>query len=199
MVLSACLTARKYDLSLANTVSIFLLNNEKGAFFCIPIQYMGDFHIGGFNFSNGFVVIGNYRIPLNRNDVNIFAYLNEETDEDGSSVSGFNLVYHEEKGRILLSELGEPLTVKQAENDGKYAHYYIFIEKFLDNNEERRIYSEYEKGNINSRMEIWYDLVIDNEPQKGNGMLDDFELYNGSSDAVFVFPNLNFFRAKYMQ
>ncbi|MCL2272805.1 MAG: hypothetical protein FWC19_08420 [Treponema sp.] len=196
--LSGCLTARKYNLSLANTVSVFMLNNEKGSFFCIPVQYMGDYHIGGFNYTKGFVEIGGYKIPLNRKNVNISVYLNEETDEAGSLDTGFNLVYLEEKGKIAFSKMKEPLAAEQIEDDGKYAHYYIFIERFLSSSEMRRINSEYEKGNINSRMEIWYDIIIDNELQSGSGMLDNFELSDKPSEAVYVFPNLNFFRAKYL-
>jgi len=198
IVLSGCLTARKYNLSLADTVSIFLLNKEKGSFFCIPVQYMGDYHIGGFDFKKGLIEIGGYRIPLNSKNVNIFVYLNEETDEAGSLDTGFNLVYQEEKGRILVSKMNEPLTVKQIEDDGKFAHYYIFIEKFLGSNEIKRINSEFEKGNVSSRLEIWYDIIIDNELQSGSGMLDNFQLSDKPSEAAYFFPNLNFFRAKYL-
>ena len=200
IILSNCATARHYDFSLKNTLSIFMLNNENGYFFCIPVQYMGDYHIGGFDYSSGFVVIGDYEISMKKEDVNISVYLKEETDEDGSLDSGFNLVYLEEKSRILLSKMSEPLTVNQVEDDGKYTHYYIFIERFLNDEEVKKIKSEYEKGNVYSRLEIWYDLVIDNEPQLGSGMLDDFELYDGiAMDPSWFPPNLNFFRAKYLQ
>ena len=201
-ILSNCATTttRQYDFSLKSTLSIFMLNNEKGPFFCIPVQYMGDYHIGGFDYTRGLIVIGGYEIPLKRDAITISAYLREETDEAGSLDSGFDLVYLEEKGEILLSKMREPLTVKQVEGDGKYAHYYIFIERFLSDSEVKKINNEYKRGNINSRLEIWYDLIIDDEMQDGNGMLDDFELYDGIAvDPAYYPPNLNFFKTKYMQ
>ena len=49
-------------------------------------------------------------------------------------------------------------------------------------------------------MAVWYDIVIDNEEQNGSGMLDDFELYDGPAlDPAWFPPNLNFFKAKYLQ
>jgi len=190
---------RQYNISLKNTLSIFLLKDDSASFFCIPIQYLGHDHIGYFGYTNGFIVIGDYEIFLERDDINIYVYLNEETDESGSLNSGFDLVYSEKNGKILFSKMSEPLSVKQVEEDDKYIHYYIIIERFLKDDEVKRINSEYEKGNVYSQFEIWYDLVINNEPQNGSGILDDFELYNGHvSDAVFLFPNLNFFRDKYM-
>jgi len=204
VIIVSCATVRHndpspYNLSLKNTLSVFLLNNERGSFFCIPVQYMGDYHIGKFDYTDGFILIGDYAISLKRDEINISVYLNEETDEDGSLDSGFNLVHSEENGRILLAKMDEPLIVKQVEDDGKFAHYYIFIERFLSDDEVRKINAEYERGNVHSRLEIWYDLVFDGEPQNGNGILDDFELYDGDvSGVVSLFPNLNFFKAKYL-
>jgi hypothetical protein len=64
----------------------------------------------------------------------------------------------------------------------------------------KNIVSEYEKGNVNSQMSIWYDLTIDNEEQNGSGIMDNFELYDGPGiDLAGFFPNLNFFRAKYLK
>ena len=191
---------RQYNISLKNTLSIFLLKDDSASFFCIPIQYLGHDHIGYFGYTNGFIVIGDYEIFLERDDINIYVYLNEETDESGSLNSGFDLVYSEKNGKILFSKMSEPLSVKQVEGDGKYIHYYIIIERFLKDDEIKRINSEYEKGNVYSQFEIWYDLVFNNEPQNGSGILDDFELYNGPVyDTASLVPNLNFFRAKYMK
>ena len=200
IILSTCTgtNIRQFDFSLHNTVSIFLLENEAGFFFCIPIQYLGDFHIGSFEFTNGLIVIGSYEIPLLRDNSNIFVYLNQKTDNSGSLDSGFDLVFGKERGNVLVSKMSEPLSVQRVEGDGKYIHYYIFIERFLNDYEVERIKSEYQKGNVHSRFEVWFNLVIDNEPQIGSGVADDFVLYNGpASDAVFLFPNLNFFRARY--
>ena len=64
----------------------------------------------------------------------------------------------------------------------------------------KNIINEYEKGNVHSKMSVWYDMTIDNEEQNGSGLLDDFELYNGLALAPAQFPpNLNFFKAKYPQ
>jgi hypothetical protein len=143
-------------------------------------------------------LIGDYDIPLKRNEINISVYLNEAADEDGSAIEGFNLVYLENNGRVTVSKMAEPLAAK---NDPDYLnHYYIFIEKYLTDNEMKNIVSEYKKGNVNSMMSIWYDLTIDNEEQNGTGMLDNFELYDGPAiDLAGFFPNLNFFRAKYLK
>ena len=82
----------------------------------------------------------------------------------------------------------------------KVNHYYIFIEKHLTDNEFKKIINEYEKGNVYSKLSIWYDITIDNEEESGSGMLDDFELYDGPAIDPAWFPsNLNFFKAKYLQ
>ena len=204
IILSNCATAqikqpeKQYDFSFKNTLSIFLRNNEKGIFFCIPVQYLGDYQVQSFEYRSGLILIGGYEISLKRDDINISVYLNQTADESGSSDSGFNLVYSEENNQVLLSKMDEPLAVK--ESDDILNHYYIFIEKFIKDDDIEKIISEYEKGNIYSRFEIWYDLVIDNEEQFGNGMLDDFELYDGTAyDPEWFPPNLNFFKTKYME
>jgi len=185
--------------SLNNTLSIFMLNNENKSLFCIPIQYLFNDHIGSFSFSHGSIIIGDYEMPLKTDDITISVYLNENADENGSSASGFNAVYMQEKGKIILSKMNEPLPPKQADDTEKYNHYYIFIEKHLDDNDLANIHREYEKGNGDGRYEIWFDLVIDNEPQNGSGIMDDFELYDGIAiDPQLFPPNLNFFKAKYL-
>ena len=200
IILACCATARQYDFSLKDTLSIFMLKNEKNSLICIPVQYMGDYHIGKFDFRGGNIIIGDYEIVLKRNEINISVYLNEAAPDDGNSVTGFNQVYLEENGKIILSKMNEPLTVTPAEDDGRYVHYYIFVERILADNEIKKISREYEKRNVNSRMSIEYDLVIDGEPQNGNGMMDDFELYDGPGiDPVWFPPNLNFFKARYPQ
>jgi len=198
IIFSNCATTRHYDFSLKNTLSIFLLNNGKEHYFCIPVQYMGDYHIEKFEFNNGNITIGEHEIVLKRDEVNIFVYLNESSDVDGSSDGEFNLVYSEENGKISISKMGEPLTIKHEPND-KLNHYYIFIEKYVTDTEYKKIINEYEKGNVYSKLSIWYDMSINNEEQNGNGMLDDFELYDGPAiDPAWFPPNLNFFKARYL-
>jgi hypothetical protein len=160
---------------------------------------MGDYQIEKFDFTGGNITIGDYEILLKRDEINIFVYLNEASDEDGSSDGGFNLIYLEENGKISISKMGEPLTIKH-EADEKLNHYYIFIERYLTDAEYKKIIKEYEKGNVYSKLSIWYDMILNNEEQNGNGMLDDFELYDGSAiDPVWFPPNLNFFKARYLE
>jgi len=199
--LSNCATARserRYDFSLENTLSVFMLNNEKGSSFCIPVQYMGDYQIQSFEFSSGSILIGGYEIALERDKLTIAVYLNEAGDETGSSVSGFNLIYLEENGQILISKMEEPLAFKESVD--LMNHYYIFIEKNLSDDDVKNITGEFENGNVYSRLSIKYDLIIDNEEQFGYGMYDDFEIYDGTAmDPVFFPPNLNFFKIKYLE
>ena len=197
IIFSSCTSTPHYDFSLKDTLSVFLLDNGKNNYFCIPVQYLGDYQITGFEFDNGNILIGEYDILLNRNEINIYVYLNEDSDEEGNSDSGFKLIYSEENGRVLTSRMGEPLT--KHESDEKMNHYYIFIEKYLSNDDMKRLASEYERGNMYSKLSIWYDIAFDNEEQSLSGMLDDFELYDGPAIDTSFIPNLNFFRAKYLQ
>jgi len=202
IILSSCATTRpndfsRYNLSLKNTLSIFLLNNEKDYYFCIPIQYVGEYQIARFKFNNGNILIDDYDILLKRDEINIAVYLNETADEDGGSVEGFNLIYLEENGKVSVSKMAEPLAKK---NKPGYMmnHYYIFIEKHLTDNEMQNIINKYEKGKVYSKMSVWYDITVDNEEQNDTGILDDFELYDGLALDPALFPsNLDFFKAKY--
>gem|GEM_PF-970989 len=199
-----CVTTRhvnfsRYNLSLKNTLSIFLLNNEKGYYFCIPVQYIGDFQINDFEFDNGNILIGDYNILLKRDEVMISIYLNETVDENGNTVGEFNLVYLEDNGRVLISKIAEPLDIK-IESNYMMNQYDIFIEKHLTDNEMENIINEYERGNVYSMLSIWFDITINNEEQYGSGMLDDFELYNGPvNEYVWLLPHFDFFRTKYLQ
>jgi hypothetical protein len=203
VTLSTCATTRQndfpqYNLSLKDTLAIFLLNNEKGRYFCIPVQYMGDYQISRFNFEKGNIQIDDYDIPLKRNEINISVYFHETANEDGNEVKGFKLIYQEKNGKVLTSKMAEPPAAKKP--DYMMNHYYIFIERFLSNNEMKRIIEKYESGKVRSKFDIWYDLTIDNEEQNGSGLLDNFELYNGLAFDPAWFPvNLNFFKAKYLQ
>ena len=203
LALTACAKTRQnnfsqYNLSTANTLSIYLLNNENGYFFCIPIQYMGDYQLARFRFDHGNILIGDYDIFLKNNNIDISVYLNEKADEEGSGIEGFNLVYQEKRGRVEVSKMAEPLAEKN--NSDYLNHYYIFIEKYLSKSEMKNIIKKYKQGKVNSKMEVWFDLTIDNEEQNGSGILDDFELYDGTALASDFFPpNLNFFKQKYLQ
>jgi len=204
ITIPSCTTARQsdfsqYNFSLKDTLSIFLLNNGKEYYFCIPVQYMGDYQIARFEFDNGNIQIDDYDIPLKRDEVDISVYLNETADEDGSATGEFNLVYLEKNGKVLVSKMAEPLAMKNR-LENMMNHYYIIIEKHLTDNEMKNIINEYERGNVYSRMSVWYDISIDNEEQNGSGLLDDFEIYNGPAFAPALFPpNLNFFKARYLQ
>jgi len=203
ITLSNCVTTRqndfsRYNFSLKNTLSIFLLNNENGYYFCIPVQYIGDYQVTRFEFDNGNIQIGDYDILLKRDEINISVYLNETANEDGNTSGEFNLIYLEKDGRVLASKMAEPLAMKN-ESDYMMNHYYIFIEKYLTDKEMKNIINEYERGNVYSRLSVWYDITIDNEEQNGSGMLDDFELYDGPAlDPAWFPPNLDYFKAKYL-
>ena len=204
IIFSNCVRARQnnfsqYNFSLKNTLSIFLLNNEKDYYFCIPVQYIGDYQIAGFEFDNGNILIGDYDILLKRDEIIISVYLNETANENGNTVGEFNLIYLEKNGKILVSKMAEPLAVKN-EPDYMMNQYNIFIEKHLTDNEMKNIINEYKRGNVYSKLSIWYDIMIDNEEQNGSGMLDDFELYSGPvSEYIWLLPVFDFFRAKYLQ
>jgi len=203
IILSSCAKTHQnnfspYNLSLKNTLSIFLLNDENGCYFCIPIQYTGDYQIARFKFDHGNILIDDFNILLKRNKINISVYLNEKADEDGRAADEFNLIYLEKKGKVLVSKMAEPLAKKN--NPDHMNHYYIFIEKYLTNNEMKNIINKYEKGTVYSKMSVWYDLTIDNKEQNGSGILDDFRLYDGLAiDPALFPPNLNFFKARYIQ
>jgi len=162
--LSNCVNEQQYNFTLKNTLAIFLLNDNDKNYFCIPVQYIGDYQINDFEFTDGYIIIGDYEIPLKKDEINKSLYFNKETDEYGMNQSD------------------------------------IFIEKYLSKNDMKNIINEYKKGNIYSQMYIGYNIIIDNEPQYGSGLLDDFEIYNGIAIDPSFFPaNLDFFKAKYLQ
>jgi len=203
IALTNCATTRpndfpQYNFSLKDTLAIFLLNNKKGRYFCIPVQYMGDYQISRFKFEKGNIQIDDYDIPLKRNEINISVYLNKTANEDGNAVKGFKLIYQEKNGKVLTSKMAGPAAAKN-KSAFMMNHYYIFIEKYLSNSEMKKIVEKYENGKVQSKFSIWYDLTVDNEEQNGSGLLDNFEIYNGPALDPAWFPvNLNFFKAKYL-
>jgi len=160
-VFSNCTDTHK--ISFKDTLSIFLFNNGKNYFLCIPVQYIGDYQISDFNFFDGSVVMGNYEIQLINEELIIYTYY-----------------------------------FAKNETDYEMNQYDIFIERHLTNDELKNIIKQYKEGNIHSHFSIWYDIVIDNEKQTGNGILDEFELYNEfAQDAIWYLPHFQNFRDKY--
>jgi hypothetical protein len=104
-------------------------------------------------------------------------YVNEASDEYGNTDGVFNLVYLEEKGKILVSKMDEPLT-KKHESDNMMNQYNISIERALENDELKNIINEYEKGNTNSHFYLWYKILFDYEQEEQglHGIYDDFAL-----------------------
>ena len=205
IIFSGCISKRQndfsqYNLSLKNTLTIFLLNNENNHYFCIFLQYIDDFHISSFEFNYGNIMIGDFNISLNRDNVNILVYLNESPVERGNTFDEFNLVYQEKNGRVLISKMAEPLATNN-KCDYNMNQYVIFIERHLTENEMKNIINQYRKGNINSNFYIWFDITIDNEEQRGSGLLDNFELYNGQLNKhIFsLIPYFDIFVLKYLQ
>jgi len=108
---SACKPSPHYDFICKNTMSISILYNGKNHYFSIPVQYVGDYQIESFNFLRGYVLIGNYNIPLERNNIKINISLNKAADPDTFKAKGdFEPVYSEYKGKIITSKLAEPIT-----------------------------------------------------------------------------------------
>ena len=197
IIFSNCVNTQKYEFVCQNTISIFMQNNGKDYYINIPIQYIGDYQINSFEFVNGQILIGDYKIMLQREDIKISIYYNEDSDDiqtivdylnngnDMDSISDyfridayglFKLYYLEENGKVLISKMDGSLSGKQ-ESDNRMNQYTIYIERKLNKNEIKNIINEYRKGNANSRFEIWYDITIDNEQQTGNGILDNFEIF----------------------
>ena len=189
IIFSNCANNLKYEFICQNTLSIFLQNNGKDYYFNIPIQYIGDYKIESFEFVNGHILIGDYKISLKRDNIKISIYYNEDADDiqtivdfvnnknDMDSIAEyfkidayglFKLIYLEENGRISIS--------KKQEYDNNMNQYNIYIEKVLNKDEIKNIVNEYKKGNVNSQLEIWYDIIIDNEQQRGSGIIDNFEI-----------------------
>jgi hypothetical protein len=199
ILLLNCVAARNYNFSLKNTLSIFLLNDGKDYFFSIPIQYIGDYNLEDFEFNSGYIVIGDYEMVLGRDDISLDIFVNECSDEYGNTEGLHNLVYSEKNGKIMISKMDEPLTIKN-KSEQVFNQYNIIIEKLLKDKEIKSITNKYKKGNTLSRFYLEYAVTIDNEQMEGCGYSDDFELYNGPVDGSDWFPpNLDFFRTKVLK
>jgi hypothetical protein len=163
--LFSCATTSHYNFSLKNTLAIFMLNNGKNYHFAIPIQYIGDYQIQSFEFDNGYIQIGDYKIVLSSDDISIDTFVNESSDESGNT-----------------------------DGSGNLNQYNFFIKYILKKHDMDNITNEYKKGNTYSQFYVGYTITIDNERMEGLGILDDFELYNGPvGNYDGLPPNLNFF------
>jgi transcriptional regulator with XRE-family HTH domain len=163
--LIGCATTSHYNFSLKNTLAIFMLNNGKNYHFAIPIQYIGDYQIQSFEFDHGYILIGEYKIVLERDDLSIEMFVSETSDESGN---------------IGLGNLNQ---------------YNFFIKYILKKRDMDNITNEYKKGNTYSQFYLEYTITIDDERMEGCGYTDDFELYNGPVEDYDWFPpNLNFFK-----
>jgi hypothetical protein len=197
--LFSCVTTGNYNFTLKNTLSIFLLTDGKNYYFSIPVQYIGDYHIGGFEFDDGYIAIGDYKMNLKRNDLSIEVFVNESSDESGNTDGVFNLIHSEKNGKTSISKMDEPLT-KKNESEQVFNQYNIILKKYLTNNEIKNINNEYKKGNTYSKFYVEYTITFDNERMTGCGYSDDFELYNGPLENYDSYPpNLKFFRTRVLE
>lgn len=182
LFLCACKPPPQYDFVCQNTMSISILYNGKNHYFSIPVQYVGDYQIESFNFLRGYVLIGNYNIPLERNNIKINISLNKAADPDTFKAKGdFEPVYSEDKGKITTSKLDAPII--KDETDKSLNLYNIDIERILTKAEIKKIIKEYEnlktidykyrEGNTNSKINIEYKIKINDEFEAG--MFDYFE------------------------
>jgi hypothetical protein len=145
------------------------------------------------------VLIGDQKILFNKKDVNVNAYLNENSDEYGNTDGLFTLVYTQEKGKTLLSKMDEPL-IKSHVPTNSMNMYCIIVDKLIKKSEMKKITGEYEKGNTRSSFYLEYTVTIDNEELDKCGILDDFDLRDGIvMETAWFPPNLDFYRAKVLQ
>jgi hypothetical protein len=181
LFLCACKPTPQYNFICRNTMSISILYNGKNHYFSIPVQYVGDYQIESFNFLNGYVLIGDYKIPLERKNIKIDISLNKSVDDYFRPKGDFEPVYLEDKGKITTSKLDEPII--KDETDESLNMYNIDIERILTKAEIKKIIKEYEnlkiidykwrEGQTNSKISIEYKITIDEEFE--SGMFDYFE------------------------
>ena len=179
LIFSNCESTRKYEFICQNTMSVHILNNGYNYYFSIPIQYVGDYQIETFEFQNAYVLIGDYKILLEKENIKTTILLNKLSDEYGNTEGAFDTVYLEENGKIMISKMDEPIPKNNTMN-----LYNINIERILNNDEIKNIINEYKNlksinygwraGNTNSKINIEYKLTIDNELSE-YGMSDYFE------------------------
>jgi len=154
LIFSHCENARKYDFICQNTMSIDISNNGKNYYFSIPVQYIGDYQIEAFDFINGYILIGDYKILLEKENVKITILLNNQSDvyeNTGNDLNQYNI------------NIERTLSHDEIEN-------IINEYKNLNNTNYK-----YRKGNTNSKINIEYKLTTDKDGEFETGMFDYFE------------------------
>ena len=167
--------ASNYNFICYNTLSIFFNRDGNDCYLNLPVQYIGDYQIETFDFLRGNILIGDYNILLERDNLKISILLNTASDIYGNIEGTFDLVYLEEYGNITISKMNEPIIKSEA--DSTMNMYNINIERKLNENEIKKLIKEYRKGNTGSHFSITYEAVIDNDFGIF-GIYDDFELRN---------------------
>lgn len=133
IIFTNCATKRQndftqYNLSLKNTLTIFLFNNENGYFFCIFLQYVGEFPVSDFEFDNGNIQIGNYNIPLNRDNVDVLVYFSEFTYENGLTMNQYSIFIERHLTDNEMSNI-----INQYRKGNVYSYFYIWFDITIDN------------------------------------------------------------------
>jgi hypothetical protein len=164
-------------------MSISILSGGKNHYFSIPVQYVGDYQIEYFEFTSGYILIGNYKILLEKENVKIEILLNKTANEDGKARGNFTPVYSQKKGKTKLSRLDDPI-IKE-ERDKTFNLYNIDIERILTKEEVENIIKEkenlksinygYRTGSTNSKISIDYKIKTNIDGEFETGMFDYFE------------------------
>ena len=164
-----CSVKNQYNFTLQNTQSIKLNKIINEYYFNIPIQYIIDRQISNFKFINCYVLIGDYKIIFENDDLDIFIFVNINSDEFGNIDEASDQIYLERNGEIIISKMNETLS------GNSYLKYDIFIERVLSHIDIENILLEYKKNNINSILYLEYEITIDNETIKST-IFDNFEI-----------------------
>ena len=122
----------QYNLTLRDSLTIFLLNNENNHFFCIFLQYIGDFQISNFEFNYGNILIGEYHIPLNRENVRVLQYFNEVQHEYYFRMNQYSFFIER---HLTDSEMRN--IINQYKNGKVNSGFYIWFDFSIDNYEQR--------------------------------------------------------------
>jgi hypothetical protein len=127
-VFSNCATVGNYDFSLRNTLAIFLQNDGNDYYFGIPIQYPSDYHVEGFKFDNGYIIIGNYEIILNRDDISIDTFEDEYTEEYDDVQNQYCIIIER-----ILSNSEMKKIINEYKKGNTYCKFYVEFTITIDN------------------------------------------------------------------